>query len=319
MARSRRRTPRAAVAVAAATTGAGRWTRRWAIVVAGGRGARLGEAAPKAFVSLRGEPLLTFSLRTLLVHDAISDVMVVLPRGQRELYERTVLRPLRRDLGPQARKLAAPVVGGRRRQDSVQAGLAAAQRLTGEPEAEHAAVLVHDAARPLLTTALVDRLLERLAAACGRGPGVAGVVPVLPVDDTLKTALGAPVGRHRARLPLQVGQTVPREGLWRVQTPQAFCLAPLIEAFAEAERDGVDVTDDAMVFERKGWPVETVAGDPMALKVTYPEDLTLLEAWLARAGGEPAARSRRGAGDGPVAARLRRDRPGGSAVMGPPA
>jgi 2-C-methyl-D-erythritol 4-phosphate cytidylyltransferase len=122
-------------------------------------------------------------------------------------------------------------------------------------------VLVHDAARPLATAALVTRVLERLAA--GDAPGV---VPVVPVRDTIKVADAAGVVR-----------TLDRDRLVAVQTPQGFRAAVLREAHAADEEDA---TDDAVLLERRNERVVTVEGEPWNLKVTYPEDLRVLEAML---------------------------------------
>lgn len=146
------------------------------------------------------------------------------------------------------------VPGGARRRDSVAAGLAHVPEDVGR-------VLVHDAARPLATVDLARRVLERLALG-----GVDGVVPVVPVRDTLKEVDGRAV----------VG-TVERARLVAVQTPQAFRRVALAEAHATSAGDA---TDDAQLLERIGARVVTVEGDPRNLKVTYPEDLDVARALL---------------------------------------
>jgi 2-C-methyl-D-erythritol 4-phosphate cytidylyltransferase/2-C-methyl-D-erythritol 2,4-cyclodiphosphate synthase len=143
------------------------------------------------------------------------------------------------------------VAGGQTRAQSVQAGLAALRCGGGQP------VLVHDAARPFVTRAHVDRLLAALGEADG-------AVPALPVPDTLKRGDGV------------IAATVSREGLWRAQTPQAFRLETLAAAY-QAWPAGEEPTDDASVVEGAGGRVAMVAGDPLLMKLTYPEDFAMAE------------------------------------------
>ncbi len=143
------------------------------------------------------------------------------------------------------------VAGGKTRAESVQAGLAALGGGSEQP------VLVHDAARPFVSRAHVERLLAALADA-------EGAVPALPVPDTLKRGDGL------------VSETVSRERLWRAQTPQAFALGRLRDAYARWP-SGEEPTDDAGVVERDGGRVAMVAGDPMLMKLTYPEDFLMAE------------------------------------------
>ncbi len=143
------------------------------------------------------------------------------------------------------------VAGGATRAESVQAGLAALSAADDET------VLIHDAARPFVTTTHVERLLAALADADG-------AVPALPVADTLKR--GAEV----------IVETVSREGLWRAQTPQAFSYRTLLDAYAAWPADA-EPTDDAAVVERAGGRVALVAGDPLLMKLTYPEDFAMAE------------------------------------------
>lgn len=262
-----------------ADTGAGRC---WAIVLAGGAGLRLGHARPKAFAPLAGRPLLAWSAAALAHHARITDLLVVVPRGWGAEAERTVLAPLRKERSSGAARIHRPVIGGSRRQDSARAGLEAAALLSRGGDPTRIAVLIHDAARPIVPERVVDGLLACLSEAFERAPSVArrgaavraaprGAVPVVPVGDTLK-ALSGPTGR--------VLRTVPREGLWHVQTPQAFALGSALAAHREADAAGLEFTDDAMLFEWKQWPVMTAPGSPLARKVTYAEDLALLEGWL---------------------------------------
>jgi len=146
------------------------------------------------------------------------------------------------------------ILGGPRRRDSVARGLGALP-----PETEW--VMIHDAARPLVTTSVIERVLSRL-----RVGDVDGVIPAIPLADTIKRVEGE-----------SVVDTVERSGLVSVQTPQAFRLSVLREAHAA---DGFDATDDAAMVERHGGAVVHVMGDPMNLKITVPADLELAVAYV---------------------------------------
>lgn len=217
----------------------------WAVLVAAGRGERLGGDRPKAFVRLGDRPLLAESLERLENSDWIEGIVVAAPQGWEEP---TIL--LAEELG--AGKVAACVPGGETRAGSVRAGVAEV------PEAA-AAILVHDAARPLLPPEVIARVLEALA------DGWDGAVAALPVPDTLKRgAEGAVV------------ETVARDGLYTVQTPQAFVAAILRRALA-ADREA---SDCAGLVEAIGGRVRLVEGDRRLVKVTTPADLALVETLL---------------------------------------
>lgn len=211
-----------------------------AVVVAAGSSTRAGPGAPKPWRSLGGRPILRWSVEALSLAGAREIIVVTAPERIADASE--ALAGL---AGWKA------VAGGVTRADSVQAGLSA---LTA---AEEDAVLIHDAARPFVTSAHVQSLLAALAEADG-------AVPALPVADTLKRGAGT------------VTETVSRDGLWRAQTPQAFRLRTLRQAYgawpAEAEP-----TDDAAVVERAGGRVALVPGDPLLMKLTYPEDFAMAE------------------------------------------
>jgi 2-C-methyl-D-erythritol 4-phosphate cytidylyltransferase/2-C-methyl-D-erythritol 2,4-cyclodiphosphate synthase len=208
------------------------------VVVAAGEGLRAGPGEPKAWRALGGRPIVRWSVEGLLSAGASEVVVVVAPDRLDQLPE--ALDGL---VGWTA------VAGGKTRAESVQAGLAA---LNGDDP-----VLVHDAARPFVSRAHVERLLAALAEADG-------AVPALPVPDTLKRGEGV------------VSETVSRDGLWRAQTPQAFALGRLRKAYARWPA-GEEPTDDAGVVERDGGRVALVAGDPMLMKLTYPEDFLMAE------------------------------------------
>lgn len=209
-----------------------------AVIVAAGSSTRAGPGAPKPWRSLGGRPILSWSIEAFAAAGARQIVVVV---AEAWLDEATEL--LRGVPG------AAAVRGGTTRGDSVQQGLAA---LDGD-----GAVLVHDAARPFLTTTHIQRLLAAIE-------NSDGAVPALPVADTLKRG-GA-----------TVDETVPRDGLWRAQTPQAFRLDVLRAAYAAWPADA-EPTDDAAVVERNGGKVAITPGDPRLMKLTYPEDFAMAE------------------------------------------
>jgi 2-C-methyl-D-erythritol 4-phosphate cytidylyltransferase/2-C-methyl-D-erythritol 2,4-cyclodiphosphate synthase len=212
-----------------------------AVIVAAGTGSRTG-GEPKQWRLLGGRPVLRWSAESLSAAGARPLVLVV-PASDLERASSLVA-----DLpGVQV------VAGGAERVDSARAGLAALANVGAEAEA----VLVHDAARPFVGSAHVERLLAALAQADG-------AVPALPVADTLK------------RQSAEGLSTVPREGLHRIQTPQAFRLDVLRRAYAELGA-GAQVTDDAGVVEQAGGRVVAVAGDPMLMKLTYPEDFEMAE------------------------------------------
>jgi 2-C-methyl-D-erythritol 4-phosphate cytidylyltransferase len=217
----------------------------WAVLVAAGRGERLGEDRPKAFVRLGGLPMLAEPLRRLDESDWIDAVVVVAPP---DWEEPAIL--LAEEVG--ASKVTACVTGGESRTASVRAGIA---EVPGDVDV----ILVHDAARPLLPDEVIGRLLGALADGCD------GVVPVLPVTDTVK--------RVRDGV---VDETLRRDDLVSVQTPQAFA-APALRAALESGADG---SDCASLVEANGGRIRTVAGDERLLKVTTRADLDRVAAWL---------------------------------------
>jgi 2-C-methyl-D-erythritol 4-phosphate cytidylyltransferase / 2-C-methyl-D-erythritol 2,4-cyclodiphosphate synthase len=227
-----------------------------AVVLAAGRGERLGERVPpKAFVRVGGRPLLAFSLDAVERCPDVMGVVVAVPPGLEDAAADVLGRP------PATRSVV--VVGGMNRQRSVRLALDAAGTEWGD---EFDAVICHDAARPFASSSLFSRVLGALAHADG-------AVPAVPVEDTLKRVRDG-----------GVGETVPRDGLVRAQTPQAFRRKALESAHRSAERDAFQATDDAALLERAGFRVTVVDGDPRNIKITRPEDLALAEA-LARADG----------------------------------
>ncbi|MSY59314.1 MAG: 2-C-methyl-D-erythritol 4-phosphate cytidylyltransferase [Actinobacteria bacterium] len=223
----------------------------WAVLVAAGRGERLGGDRPKAFAPLAGLPLLAEPLRRLDEEPLVDAIVVVCPP---EWEEQSIL--VAEDLG--ASKVSSCVPGGESRSDSVRIGLA-------EVPEDAAVVLVHDAARPLLPEGVVQRLLDALL------QGYDGAVPGLPVVDTMKRVVGD-----------VVTETLPRAELVAVQTPQAF-VAPVLRRALGATGEQ---TDCAAFVEAAGGRVTIVAGDERLLKVTGPADLARAAALLAAERGE---------------------------------
>ena len=221
----------------------------YALIPAAGRASRFGGGVNKVFSPLAGHPLLRWTAEAFAAHEGVEGIIVV--AGPAEVSEcRTALTGLP--------KLMSIVPGGQTRQESVAIGLFT---LGG---AMDDLVLVHDGARPLVTAAVIERCL---VGATSHGNAVAA----LPVADTLKA-----VGQGQT-----VQRTVDREGLWAVQTPQAFRVGTLYEAHAAARDMGWTGTDESSLVEKfTDEPVHLVQGDPANFKVTRPEDLRLAEALL---------------------------------------
>lgn len=221
-----------------------------ALIVAGGRGARAGDGLPKQYRSLAGIPVLRRTVQAFLHHPRISSVRVVIHPDDRDLYETATL----------GLELEPPVAGGATRQESVAAGLAS----LGDGEA---IVLIHDAARPLVSAALIDRCLDAVAEQRAGGQPAAAV-PALPVVDSLR------------RGPITLLEEVDRTDLLRVQTPQCFDLGTaraLHERFASGE-----FSDDAALAMQAGIEVAVVEGEESNFKLTTSGDLARAEALLAR-------------------------------------
>ncbi|MGZ4120622.1 MAG: 2-C-methyl-D-erythritol 4-phosphate cytidylyltransferase [Actinomycetota bacterium] len=224
----------------------------WAIVVAAGQGARLGEEGmPKAFRPLGGLPMHLHSVRALQATPRIAGIVLVVPPHLQEYA-------IEHTMGEASHAVIEITPGGESRRDSVRAGLDAVPQ-----ECER--VVVHDAARPLVTPALFEAALAALA-------GADGAVCAVPLADTVKRARDS-----------VVEATVPRAGLWRAQTPQAFRAAVLRRAHERALAEGLDATDDAALVEHAGGRVVLVPGDERNIKITTPAELELAEALLARA------------------------------------
>lgn len=226
--------------------------RHFALLPAAGVGARMGAAHPKQYLDIHGRPMLWHALMAFERHPRIDRSYVVISSGDGwwdsyDWTDFTRLRVLR--------------CGGATRAESVLNGLSA---LAGEADARDW-ILVHDGARPCLTQALLDKLMDELA-----DDPVGGILAA-PVADTLKRA-GQTAGQVQ-----RIAETVPRAGLWGAQTPQMFRHGQLREALTRA---GNQVTDEASALEFLGLAPRLVESDQSNLKVTYPLDLRLAELLL---------------------------------------
>lgn len=216
-----------------------------ALLVAAGRGLRAGAGQPKQYRLIDGRPVLAQALAPFLAEPAIGRVAVVIGKGDEDRYADAIA-------GLDPARLAPPTIGGATRQDSVRRGLQALAR-----DGFDGIVLVHDAARPFVSPALIDAAIRTL------GESGLAAIPALPVTDTIK----------RIDKSGHIAETPPRDRLVSVQTPQAFRFGPLLaahEAAGAALLHGF--TDDAALMEWAGHPVATFAGDPANIKLTHPED-----------------------------------------------
>lgn len=221
-----------------------------ALIVAAGSGTRFGGELPKQYLPLAGRAVLRHSTETFLRHPAISGVRMVISAEHRALYDKATA----------GLRLLPPVIGGANRQDSVRNGLESLAEL------QPAQVLIHDAARPFPSSAIIDRTLAAL-------DDTAGAIVAIPVTDTLKRGLDG-----------RVGETVDRTGLWRAQTPQAFRFAEILAAHRAAK--GAALTDDAAVAEAAGLPMRLVMGADDNFKITTGADLQRAERLLAPGASE---------------------------------
>lgn len=220
-------------------------------IPAAGSGERMG-GTRKQFLDLAGEPILLRTLRPFLRHGAVDAIVVALPP--------TVVESPPDWLAAEAPRLTV-VAGGASRTASVRA---AAEATPDDVEI----VLVHDAVRPLVSGAIIDRCIARAA------EGV-GAVAAWPVADTIKEVDGD----------RRIVDTPDRSRLWAAQTPQAFPRGLLLDACRRAEEEGVSATDDAALVERYGGTTAVVEGAPFNMKITHPEDLVVAEALLTGGGG----------------------------------
>jgi len=222
-----------------------------AIVVSAGQGARMGAGVPKLLLDVAGKPLILHTLERFERAQKVDRVVLVVAKEAMSHY-RGLLRS--RFSAKTLRVALCP--GGARRQDSVKAGL-------GALDADCELVLIHDGARPFVHPDLIDRCVAESS------EGRSLCVAVRSRNTIKRVANGI------------VQETLPRPDLWEAQTPQVFSLSTIRDAYALADRDGLDATDDASLVEYLGKPVWILEGSTTNIKVTYPEDIPIAEALIA--------------------------------------
>jgi len=232
-------------------------SRYWAVIPAAGGGSRMGLAKPKQYLPLRGRSLLEWSLATFLDCGWIDGIVLVLAKSDSDYAKLPVARHPK----------IITTTGGAARAESVMAGLEAVALAT--PGFSETKVLVHDAARPCLDWADMDRLRDE-------ADDEHGGLLALPVADTLKLAKQN-----------KVMSTVDRSGYWRAQTPQLFRLDLLMRALREAGERKLEITDEASAMELAGYSPRLVRGRESNLKVTFPEDMLLADFWLQQQETQP--------------------------------
>ncbi|PYF78661.1 MULTISPECIES: 2-C-methyl-D-erythritol 4-phosphate cytidylyltransferase [Marinomonas] len=221
----------------------------WVIIPAAGVGQRMQANCPKQYLSLAGETILDRTIALFISHPLIAGVLVGV--GQEDAY------------WPHStwynHALVKTFIGGEERSDTVQKGL---RHLLSMPDInEHQAVLVHDAARPLLSQDALNRIMDHQSEH--------GAILAMPAKDTVKLQL--------AERPL-VDATLDRSAIWLAQTPQKFPLSALLDALEKARLEGVSVTDECSAMEFIGWHPDLVIGESSNIKITLPEDLLIAEA-----------------------------------------
>jgi len=221
-----------------------------AVVPAGGLGTRMGGTVPKQFLNLNGKPILYYTLKALQESGLISELILVVPKKE---YGNACDQWLGK---PEI--VAKVVVGGAKRQDSVYNGFCEVSR-------ESEIVLVHDGVRPFLSHKMIRETIN-----AAREYGAA--ITAIPVHDTIKRVDASGL----------VSQTVERENLWRVQTPQAFQYKILNEAFKKANSEKFYGTDEGTLIEHLGAPVKVIEGSEKNIKITQPEDLELSETYISK-------------------------------------
>ena len=212
----------------------------------------MGGPGRKQFLTLGGVPLLVLSLNVLQRIQSIREIILSVPEHDKDYCWRDIVKPFG------LKKVTQIVTGGQRRQDSVRNGLFA---ISNPPDL----VLVHDGVRPFIQDDIVEKSI-----ACAEETGAA--VVAIPMHDTVKRVDSQHV----------IQETLNREELWQIQTPQTFRYDWLLEAHQQAQQERWEVTDDAALIERKGYPVSVVEGSCFNIKITRPDDLVFGEAILNR-------------------------------------
>jgi 2-C-methyl-D-erythritol 4-phosphate cytidylyltransferase len=212
-----------------------------ALIVAGGRGERMGASLPKQYMKINGEPIIRKTISVFLAHPNIDAVQVVIHPDNLELYNASIGNL----------KLLPPIYGGKTRAESVYNGLTALKALNPTN------VLIHDAARPFIASEVIDRVLEAFTKSDA-------VIAGIPVKDTLKLAENN-----------QIKKTINRTNLYQAQTPQGFNYEAILNAYGQVNYNDAAYTDDASIFEALNLPIIIVEGDELNFKITTKKDLEL--------------------------------------------
>lgn len=223
-------------------------TSIWAVIPAAGIGKRMGSAIPKQYLQLHGKTILQLTIERVLSVQQVKGIVIAL-REDDEYWN---------NLNIDSSKPVLTVTGGEERVDSV---INALNFLQNSKEDEDVWVLVHDAVRPCVTADDINELIQQTIG------NVSGGLLATPVRDTMK----------RQDAQQNVETTVDREGLWHALTPQFFPLKVLLEILEKAQKEGVNVTDEASAMESEGFHPKLVSGSPGNIKITSPGDLALAE------------------------------------------
>lgn len=218
-----------------------------AIVVAAGKGKRMGKGFNKQYIQLQGKPIVAHTLEVFEKSQYIDDIILVVGQEEIDFAQEEIIK--KHDL----RKVSKVIGGGKERQDSVYEGLLAAKD-------ECEIVLIHDGARPFVQEYMIGKTIDT-------AKKMGAAIVAVPVKDTIK----------RVNTQLEVVDTPNRKELWGIQTPQTFQYSLLKRAYDAAREEKVIVTDDSMMVERLGHPVKIVEGSYENIKITTPEDIIIAE------------------------------------------
>jgi 2-C-methyl-D-erythritol 4-phosphate cytidylyltransferase len=228
-----------------------------AVVPAAGIGKRFGSGTNKPFHNLSGKPLLAWSLQVL---ESVKDVVEIIPVLKVEDMDEGI--DIFEQYGFSKIKKIAP--GGKERQDSVYSGL----KLI---EDKDCVVLIHDGVRPLIEQSLVEKIIRHMSDSMGDQEDCDGIIPGVPLKDTIKESAGDIVKK-----------TLKRDSLWAIQTPQAFLYERIMRAYETAIKESFYSTDDAALIERDNGRMKIITGSYTNIKITTPEDLAIAEFFLSR-------------------------------------
>ena len=220
------------------------------IIVAAGKGKRMGKGYNKQYIPLSGKPIVAHTIEVFENMELIDEIVLVVGGGETDLAKKDIIYKYN------FKKVVKIVEGGTERQDSVYNGLRAVNINCD-------IVLVHDGARPFITDSIIEKSIKT-----AKDAGACAVA--VRVKDTIKI-----VNKN-----MEVDHTPNRDTLWAVQTPQTFRYGLLLEAYEELQTDAVKVTDDAMLIEKSGHTVKIIEGSYENIKITTPEDLILGEGIL---------------------------------------